>query len=551
VPMLILVGAGVALPALLSAVATDVLPVVHGYSGAASGSVKSQVDGAFLFGLSPASTLVAFALGLLVTMAWRTAHLPDNQLHGPVPEEAPVSAAETMRLAELLAGAIRIPTISYDKDADGGRTDTAQLLKLHAYLRKSFPLVHEKLRVDVVNGYSLLFEWKGSDDSLPPVMLCAHLDVVPAPLESQPWKHPPFEGVVDSEGVVWGRGAIDNKHNVLTQLAAIEEQLKRGTVPRRTVFVACGHDEEIGGHDGAGHIAKAMAERLGGRQLEFILDEGPFVLTGGVPGMTKPVAFIGTAEKGSVSARLRVSAFPPGHSSLAPNAVNPHGESNIAILARAVSKLEERPHPVYLDDFIARLRFLGRELPLSLRFLVANAAFFRPLLRWAALKTAANAATCRTTTAVTVLRSGSKINTVPGEASAWVNHRIHPRDGGSAAVLRRDAAIVNDPRVQIEKTSDLDVPVAPISPLDSEGFRALQRVVYETFNGAPVTPFLMIGNTDTRHYWELSKNIYRFTPIEMDMRDLGMFHGVNERLPSERLVRLRNFYERLLQQVAL
>ena len=157
----------------------------------------------------------------------------------------------------------------------------------------------------------------------------------------------------------------------------------------------------------------------------------------------------------------------------------------------------------------------------------------------------------RTTTALTVLRSGAKINAIPGEATAWVQHRIHPRDTDGATVLRRDAAYIGDARVSIAKTDDMDIPVAPVSPLAGLGYRTLQEVVYDTFDGAPVVPLIMIGNTDTRHYWGLSAHIYRFTPGLMNMDELGMFHGVNERLSAGRLAQLHAFYVKLLQKTVV
>lgn len=148
--------------------------------------------------------------------------------------------------SQVLADAIRLETVSQDAGSDQ-ETDPGPLRALHELLRKSFPRAHERLEVTQVNTYSLLYKWEGSDKSLKPIMLCAHLDVVPAPGE---WEQPPFSGnIVD--GVVWGRGAIDNKHNVVGELAAVEELLKGGFEPRRTVYVAFGHDEEISGFQGA------------------------------------------------------------------------------------------------------------------------------------------------------------------------------------------------------------------------------------------------------------------------------------------------------------
>ena len=93
-------------------------------------------------------------------------------------------------------------------------------------------------------------------------------------------------------------------------------------------------------------------------------------------------------------------------------------------------------------------------------------------------------------------------------------------------------------------------PVAPVSHTDTYGFKAIQNVVAEVF-GAPVAPLLMTGNTDTRHYWDLSSNIYRFSPIVIDVEDVAMFHGPNERVSCTNLLNLRRFYSRLLERTVL
>lgn len=82
-----------------------------------------------------------------------------------------------------------------------------------------------------------------------------HLDVVPveAGTESK-WKHPPFSGVV-ADNFVWSRGALDDKASVVAILEAVEWLIGQGFEPKRTVYLAFGHDEELGGFSGAAQMA--------------------------------------------------------------------------------------------------------------------------------------------------------------------------------------------------------------------------------------------------------------------------------------------------------
>ena len=79
------------------------------------------------------------------------------------------------------------------------------------------------------------------------MLLMAHMDVVPVdPATETSWRHPPFSGAV-ADGYIWGRGAMDDKAAVMSILEAVEH-LVGGRIPARaTVYLAFGHDEEIGG----------------------------------------------------------------------------------------------------------------------------------------------------------------------------------------------------------------------------------------------------------------------------------------------------------------
>merc|ERR1719219_1661773 len=110
----------------------------------------------------------------------------------------------------------------------------------------------------------------------------------------------------------------------MLKLMIVEEKHQ----PNRTFYVAFGHDEEIGGHKGAAHIAKYLKVLLKKRDesLSFVLDEGMMILTGVFPGVKRPVAYIGVVEKGWAEVNISVSGT-QGHSSVPPI------ETSIGILA--------------------------------------------------------------------------------------------------------------------------------------------------------------------------------------------------------------------------
>ncbi|HOD17013.1 MAG TPA: M20/M25/M40 family metallo-hydrolase, partial [Spirochaetota bacterium] len=160
--------------------------------------------------------------------------------------------------AERFAGALRFKTVSH---IDPAQVDYREFTDFYAYLDKAFPLVKKHLTKELVNRYSILYTWKGSDPKAKPILLMGHSDVVPVePGTEKDWKYPPFAGKI-AEGCVWGRGAQDIKLNVTGVLEAFEYLLKKGYKPKRTIYMAIGHTEEVRGQEGNGRIADLLKSR--------------------------------------------------------------------------------------------------------------------------------------------------------------------------------------------------------------------------------------------------------------------------------------------------
>jgi carboxypeptidase PM20D1 len=381
--------------------------------------------------------------------------------------------------------------------------------------------VHQALTREKVGEAAALYTWAGQDPSLAPLLLLAHQDVVPVePGTEDAWTHPAFAGDV-ADGFVWGRGTLDDKVGVVGILEAIESLLEEGFVPRRTILLAFGHDEEISGAKGAGRIVTLLESRH--VTPVVALDEGGPITEGIVPGIAAPVAVIGVSEKGYLTIELSVSV-PGGHTSTPP----PTGA--IGVLGAAIAKLEANPMPANLGGAMEEFaRYVAPEMAFGLRFVFANAWITRPLLVRALAAAPATNASIRTTTAVTIFNAGVKDNVIPASAKATVNFRVLPGDT-SETVLAHVRRVVDDERVQIavDKAS-LSEP-SPTSSSDSEAFRTLARSIREVFPGVIVAPSLFLGATDGRKYVPIAKDVYRFLPIKMNAEDLKRLHGKNERV---------------------
>ena len=478
------------------------------------------------------SVTILGILGILVGIfLFRTARFTSRQLQvGP----AQAIAIDRDGMLKRLSEAIRFKTISFQEPTD---SSVAEFERFHAFLAKSFPRLHQQLTKETVNGHSLLYTWNGKDARLKPLLLMGHMDVVPvdAPTERQ-WTHPPFAGQI-AEGYIWGRGTMDDKVSVLGILEAVEYILSAGFQPQRTLYLAFGHDEEIGGHNGAGKIAELLRSR--GVELEYLLDEGMNIVDGIISGIAAPAALIGIAEKGYLSLELSVETV-GGHSSIPP------ADTAIGIISRALQKLEAAPFPARLSGPTRRmLDFLGPEMAWAKRLPLANLWLFDPLVRKQLAASPLTNAVIRTTLAPTLFNAGMNEYSLPTQASAVVNLRILPGDT-IAGVTEHVRQTIDDPRVKI---AALPIRVEPsaVSDIEAASFQLIHRTIRQAIPEALVAPALLVAGTDSRHYAPLTKNIYRFLPITLRPDDARRYHGIDERVSLEDYARCVRFYAQLIR----
>ncbi|MBW2726087.1 MAG: M20/M25/M40 family metallo-hydrolase, partial [Deltaproteobacteria bacterium] len=352
---------------------------------------------------------IALILVLAAILVVRTLGFESRQLSVEAFDAPDVDANA---VAQRLARGLRHRTISHSVD---GPVEAQAFLDLHAGLQADYPRTHAKLAREIVSDYSLLYTWKGTRPDLPAVLLLAHQDVVPVePGSEGSWEHPPYAGDID-ETYVWGRGTIDDKGALFCIMEAVEGLVSKGFQPERTVLLAFGHDEELGGPKGATQIAALLAER--GVKAEYVLDEGGAVTVGTISIVPDPVAVVGIAEKGYVSIELSIETM-GGHSSMPPR------QTGIGILAAAIVRLEQNPVPGGIGGAVdIMFDHLGPELDFPIKLVMANRWLFNPLLERAFSGEPTLDAMQRTTTAATIFNGGVKPNVLPSRVKATVNFR--------------------------------------------------------------------------------------------------------------------------------
>ncbi len=446
---------------------------------------------------------------------------------------------------QRLSRAVQFPTIS---NQDRNDFDEQAFRNYHQFIVDSYPLVHKHLKREVLGDprpFSLLYTWEGKDPSLPPALFYAHEDVVPVPEASRDqWSQDPFSGAV-ADGYIWGRGVLDDKNQIHAILEAAEMKLKEGWQPQRTLYFVFGQDEEVGGPEGAKHIADVLEQR-GIKRFAFVMDESAPLVPGVFPGIRQNTALIGIAQKGYVSLELAMNGI-GGHSS------QPPMESNIGILAKAITKLEAAQFPYKIHPAIrAQYRYMGPELAKDKQPMYKAVAYGKdekitPLEQDFINDMASNQVTramLHTTIAVSMFNAGIKDNVLPPSATAVVNFRPMPGDTPEVIIEHVKKAI-NDDRITVKDIS-ASTPATNVANPEGNGYKILEKTIRQIWgNDLIVSPFFVIGGSDSKHFQArpFAPDVYTITGIQLDsMNEFAGFHGVNERIKVDEYGRSIGFF---------
>jgi carboxypeptidase PM20D1 len=477
-------------------------------------------------------TLIVTIIFFIVFLLFRTLRFRDCST---VVEPIPAISIHETKIAHHLSEVVQIQSVS---KVDAADVDQQSFIEIHEWIEKTFPLLSSELERTVINEYSLLFKWKGTENKLDPVLFNAHMDVVPVDKETlDEWNSGPFSGEI-KDGYIWGRGTLDMKNQLIALLETVEGLLREGYTPKRTIYLAFGHDEEIMGFHGAKRIFDQL--KLKGVKLAAVLDEGGMLTQGMLDGVDEPVGLVGITEKGYLT--LEISSHgKPGHSSMPPR------QTAVGIIARALALMDDNPMPARLDFILPTLQNIGHLMPFGLQLVIANAWLFKRILLHQLAKSTQMNAMIRTTHAATMIEGGIKDNILPALAFVKVNCRLLPGDSVQD-VIDHFTKVIGDPRVAIsidEKSGGWGA--SDVSPIDTPAYLSLDLVIRQIFNNVTVAPFAFLAATDSRYYQPICRNIYKFSPVLITPEDRSGIHGINERISVDGLGKMVVFFTRLMK----
>ena len=471
--------------------------------------------------------VLGFIVGFLLVLVIRALCFKPKAQR-PV-DESPVTFEQDAAVTALQK-LVQCKTVSYN---DPALEDEAEFQKLIDLLPGLYPKVFEACTLQKLPGRALLFRWPGKSAQKPAVLM-AHYDVVP--VREELWDKPPFAGIIE-DGVLWGRGTLDTKVTMNGALFAANTLLDQGFTPENDIYFAFSGGEEVNG-PGAKNIVDWFVENK--ITPAIVVDEGGAVVENVFPGVKVPSGMVGIAEKGMMNVRYTVHSG-GGHASA------PLPKTPITSLATACRKVVDKPFKMHLNK-PAALMFdtLARHSSFVYKLIFANLWIFKPVLDMICKSIGGEMnALVRTTTAFTQAEGSTARNVIPAQASLVSNMRLSPMDSVASAesYLKK---VVNDPDVEIEVLESFEP--SPVSEVDCDAYYRVADAVAETWRGCVVTPYLMVQCSDSRHYRDLSKNVYRFSAMDLTAEERRTIHGNNEKIRLETIGKAVEFYIRLIKK---
>jgi carboxypeptidase PM20D1 len=362
----------------------------------------------------------------------------------------------------------------------------------------------------------LIATWQGSDPKLKPIVLSGHMDVVEA--NPKDWTRDPFTPVVEN-GMLYGRGASDQKVSQVLALVALMELRKSGFKPKRSIVIAFSGDEET-----TMKTSRVLAERLAGAEMMLNTDGigGKYDDSGG-----KPLFWTWQgAEKTYLDVKLEVTN-PGGHSSA------PRPENAIAQLATALQRIggytfKAEQSPLTKAYFEKAAQFeADPKIAAAMRAFAANPADEAAL---AVLRASpSHVGKVGTTCVPTMVSGGHAENALPQRATANVNCRIFPGHAREE-IIAELARVANVPEVKFSDFTGGDSTESPASPMRVDFIGAVENAMKLAWPGVPVIPAQSSGATDAM--WYRAKGVASYTVSPLFIKDSDSFsHGLNERIP--------------------
>jgi acetylornithine deacetylase/succinyl-diaminopimelate desuccinylase-like protein len=431
-------------------------------------------------------------------------------------------------VVEVARDLIRLDTTNAREPGLGSETRCAAYLQ--DYLARNG--VEAELVAREPHRANIVARIPGATPGADSLAFVGHTDVVPA--DPRDWTHPPFEAVLDDDGWLWGRGAVDMKNEVAARAVALAELARTGFRPSGDLWFLAVADEEDGFADVG--MRWLLQERPDIRPTHSINEGGGerLALSDG-----REMLGLSVGEKGTLPVRI-TAVGEAGHAS-----VPTLGRNAVPLLAQLLPRLGDgMPEPSPAPEAVAMLRaLLGRDEPDLAKALVEAEALYAGL-----------GDTIRSlmgsTLAPTMLWGSTKRNVMPARATVEVDIRILPGTT-EADVEARVRALLGD-----DLPYELDWPEAIVeassSPVDGVVPAAVAAFLEAEGDPGVILPTLCTGFTDSNYLRAAGgTHAYGFSPFRATPNDVleAGYHNANERVHVDDLLLSTRFHLDLARRV--
>lgn len=459
------------------------------------------------------------------------------------------SSQEKEKIVQHFSAMIQCKTVS---NIDSDVVNWDEFDKFQNLLFQMYPVLTSKASFQKIGKTGLLFCLAGKNSSVNSSenasannsknasektarVLMAHYDVVPAVEDA--WEKPPFEGIVEND-VLWGRGTIDTKGTLLSIFEALEFLLQEGWENSEDLYLAFSGDEEIIGPSCPEIVKWFQDQKI---KVDFVLDEGGAIVDNVFPGVKKSAALIGIAEKGFLNLKCSIKSN-GGHASTPPK------HTTCGIIGKACYNVEKNPFKFQYSTATKKMiQCLSNHTTPILKIILKNLWLFMPLFKLiTSLKGGEFYAITHTTQAITKLSGSEAYNVLAENASMGINLRLLGNDTIEKAMKHIKKAI-NNPEIELKIVSGSEPAIC--SDTNCKQWDLLSEVITETWPEVIVSPYLMLGCTDSRNFCSLTDKVYRFSAMYLTKEERNLVHSHNERIPLCRIYETINFYINLLKKM--
>ena len=446
---------------------------------------------------------------------------------GAAAQVSGLPTADSALLRDLFEELIEIPSVSGSR----GTVEAAEAMARR--LREAGFPEGDILIGGPTPGGNLVARYRGSG-ARRPILLMAHLDVVPA--QRADWSVDPFD-LLEEDGFFYGRGTTDNKAGAAMLIANLIRYRREGYVPDRDLIVVLTQDEETTS-DGVKWLVGENGESVQGVEFALNTDAGGGEIRDG-----RRVSFgVQASEKVYLTFQLEVTN-PGGHSS------RPRPDNAIYTLTRGLGRLAGAEWPVQLNEISRSFLQQSAEIEPDPELAAAMEAATAIPADTAALGRLARDpyynAVLRTTCVATRLEAGHADNALPQTARATVNCRVLP-GSPTEEVERELLRILDEPELVVTRVNEpTPSPPSPLTPALMEVIGSLSE---EMWPGVTVVPTMSTGATDGLYVRNAGIPVYGLSGIFTSGESRA--HGRDERIPVLGFFEAAQFWYRLVKAVS-